>query len=650
MHSSTTRSTQSLLSNAPRYYLNGNMRRTVSEELSRSDTASVAIVSRHTSARVHLIRALALACACSLSIGSHYASYILGPLKTRLSREMGTSNTEFSLLIAAFSLNSTWTPLVGGFLAGHFGTTFASILATGLIFLGQAILLLGDIIESVRLMTFGMFIFGLGVSPLAVVQESIIVRFFKNHGLGLSMALGLVAGKAASFVSARTSFPLSEKYGPRAPFVAATSLAALSFIMNIIYLTTANWLVKSSGTELEASELRDEARAVENVSEAPALKQIARKRTVHLRDITKLGDVFWAYIALNILCGAIWSPFQHLAANIFEKRYDLSENESSRDASYLLAGSVFLYPMCGFFIDRMQRRTESILHKLFLISSLLTGLGYFWLVLPPRATGTPIPAVTFYGIGQGFAPLLLVVIVPTLVSSKYIPTTLGAHKSLEHTGITIFQTFAGVFLDRVKTRKEVRLDDDGEELDAIEKLLGLFLFLNVCHFFSIIGLWALDRRRKRQAAEIARRALSARIERNGDDADDDEFDPDPSPSPKVRRKDTLHVKEQSSESHVMLCREGSSSTSGGSPVMPFASGNLPDTVLSQEEEWPLLDEESPVYAAEMEIPEPGEAQTKAEHLRGEVFGAISICLIIFAWAFFIATAILRLGAKKDRES
>lgn len=49
---------------------------------------------------------------------------------------MGTNNTEFSLLISAFSLNSTWTPLVGGLLASHLGTTFTSILATGVIFVG----------------------------------------------------------------------------------------------------------------------------------------------------------------------------------------------------------------------------------------------------------------------------------------------------------------------------------------------------------------------------------------------------------------------------------------------------------------------------------------------------------------------------------
>jgi hypothetical protein len=141
-----------------------------------------------------------------------------------------------------------------------------------------------------------MFIFGLGVSPLSVVQESIIVRFFKNHGLGLSMAFGLVIGKASSFLSARTSYPLSERFGPHAPFVVATFLAFLSFAMNLVYLLVSKWLVHSSGTELEASELRDQAdaRQAESVSEAQAMRQAAEKKVVHIRDITKLGDVFWA--------------------------------------------------------------------------------------------------------------------------------------------------------------------------------------------------------------------------------------------------------------------------------------------------------------------------------------------------------------------
>ena len=83
-------------------------------------------------------------------------------------------------------------------------------------------------------MALGMFIFGLGVSPLAVVQETIIVRFFKSHGLGISLALGLVAGKGASFVSARTSYPLAQHFGPHAPFYAATGLAGFSFVESVV--------------------------------------------------------------------------------------------------------------------------------------------------------------------------------------------------------------------------------------------------------------------------------------------------------------------------------------------------------------------------------------------------------------------------------
>jgi hypothetical protein len=160
---------------------------------------------------------------------------------------------------------------------------------------GQILLLIGEVTENLRLMAFGLFIFGLGVSPLAVVQETIIVRFFKSHGLGVSMALGLVAGKGASFVSASTSYPLSERYGRNAPFYVATFLAGLSVIINLAYISASKWLIRSTGTQLEASEIREEARSnAISLSEAEALNKVAAKRRVNLREVTKLDDVFWA--------------------------------------------------------------------------------------------------------------------------------------------------------------------------------------------------------------------------------------------------------------------------------------------------------------------------------------------------------------------
>ena len=236
-------------------------------------------------------------------------------------------------------------------------------------------------------MAFGMFVFGMGVSPLAVVQETIIVRFFKSHGLGVSLALGLVAGKGASFISALTSYPLSQHFGPHAPFYAATFLSAFSFTINLIYLSASKWLVRESGTELEASEIHAEAhaRAASTPgisSEAEALEVVAKKRMVRLRDITKLGDVFWAYVSsrtsLKLSCNShaaqlhrsecpLWC---HMVAfhsscsvrvgvdatssfhlrfsshrNILQRRFDLTEADASLKGSYVLGGSVILYPI-----------------------------------------------------------------------------------------------------------------------------------------------------------------------------------------------------------------------------------------------------------------------------------------------------------------
>jgi hypothetical protein len=161
---------------------------------------------------------------------------------------------------------------------------------------GQALLLIGDLCKNVRLMTFGMFIFGLGLSPLSVVQETIIVRFFKSHGLGVSLALGLVAGKGTSFISARTSYPLTQKFGSSAPFYVATALAGLSVLVNFIYVLASKSLIKGAGAELEARDIQEEIRrrSVRSISEERALKEVAAKHRVDLRDIIHLGDVFWA--------------------------------------------------------------------------------------------------------------------------------------------------------------------------------------------------------------------------------------------------------------------------------------------------------------------------------------------------------------------
>ncbi|EJD46925.1 MFS general substrate transporter [Auricularia subglabra TFB-10046 SS5] len=610
-----------------------------------------------------MIRALALLCACSLSIGSHYGSYFLGPLKSRLAREIGTSNAQFSLLISAFSLNSTWTPLVGGLLASYLGTAVSSIIATSIILLGQVLLLVGELTSNVTVMAAGMFVFGLGISPLAVVQETIIVRFFATRGLGLSLALGLVAGKGASFVSARTSYPLSEKYGPHAPFIVSTLLAAFSFCINLVYVSASNWFARGAdaafdehtATELHSPQADGKRLSGARMTEAEARRKVAEKRRIRLKDVTRLGDTFWAYIAINVLCGSIWSPFTHLAANMIELRYGLSERDASAMASLLLAGSIFLYPICGYVTDKAK--SGNFVHYLFMLSSLLTLVCYAWLVMPPSLTKTPFPAILAFGGGHGFSTLLLVIIVPHLVPLRYVSTALGAHKSIEQAGSTISQTLAGLTLDS-KNKKPpsssitavgqlfVRMLSKGGEKVVItdpalvHKVLIAFFAINVVQFFSTIGLWKLDVRRKARAARKAEALARGEQMTMSDVLEPTEASVVDALPEEEEEDENENDPEELARRHKGRRRHRYATGSWSRRTRPLIS-SVPRAGHERDGSRYLL---APALAV-VDGEESGLTRRRGEKRRGKAFAMASVALVAFTWVLFMGTAWVKLRAK-----
>jgi len=178
---------------------------------------------------------------------------------------------------------------------------------------------------------------------------------------------------------------------------------------------------------------------------------------------------------------------------VLEKRYNLSEATASMQASYLLVGSIILYPACGYLVDRINDPRATI--RMFMLSSLLTMFCYAWLAMPPQWTSSPLPGIISFACGVGFSPLLLVVIVPTIVPLKYVSTTLAVHKALENTGSTIFQTLAGILLDSDIPGHGLKLPKRDDTV-AIQHLLYAFLLFNVLQLVSMHGLAYLDQRRR----------------------------------------------------------------------------------------------------------------------------------------------------------
>lgn len=143
--------------------------------------------------------------------------------------------------MSSFQLVNTLTPLMTGALINRYSAPKIGLLATGSVLLGQGIVVLaqsrvteGE--DAVGGMIIGLFCFGLGLSPIAIVQESIILRSngSKSKTVARSVAVGLLFGKTAAFVAACVAEPLAA-VSPRLPFVAAFCMALLSFSACVAY-------------------------------------------------------------------------------------------------------------------------------------------------------------------------------------------------------------------------------------------------------------------------------------------------------------------------------------------------------------------------------------------------------------------------------
>ncbi|CAJ0757535.1 17928_t:CDS:2 [Entrophospora sp. SA101] len=180
-----------------------------------------------------------MACACTFGVGSHFASHIIGPLKGILMEQLDLTNTQFSLLVASFTLCNTVIPIVSGLLVARFGTTTSSLVTTTIILIGMIIVTVASWTGEVVSMIIGFMVFGMGLAPLTIVQETIIVQFFQGNGLGFALAVGLIFGRLASFFATILAVPLSlvPPLTYRTPFfVAAFTLVAGSAAILTTYL------------------------------------------------------------------------------------------------------------------------------------------------------------------------------------------------------------------------------------------------------------------------------------------------------------------------------------------------------------------------------------------------------------------------------
>lgn len=369
-------------------------------------------------------RNIMLACACLLGLGSHFGAYVLGPIKSSLK----TSESAFASLIGSFELLNTVTPLLSGFLVPRFGAAKVGLAATGIVLAGQTLVCLSQGHNMNMAGTIcGFVLFGGGISPVSVVQETIILsnNTSTSRSVGRSVALGLVLGKTSSFLASASSDWL-HSISPRMPFAAGTAFSAISFTAALVYARTERSLT----------------------STLPA--KTHRHSPVNLASYMYFGDLFWIYIAICFLAGS-WYCTIHLSTHILQAVYQISQRHAGEAASILLLSPTFLYPLAGWALDK---RPE-LMASLYIAAPLGLACTLFALIFL-----SSIVPYTFVLVGAavscGIGPILSVLVVPRLVNSERASAALALHKSLEMSGGIVFQTVSGVLLSQASNPIDTR--------------------------------------------------------------------------------------------------------------------------------------------------------------------------------------------------
>jgi nitrate/nitrite transporter NarK len=87
-----------------------------------------------------------------------------------------------------------------------------------------------------------------------------------------------------------------------------------------------------------------------------AESHIRAHKKVAMKDIYAMSGLFWFYLIVCLLAGAVWIPFIQLSATIVKHRFAMGDETAAQYASIILLLPIILYPLAGWFTDRYSRR------------------------------------------------------------------------------------------------------------------------------------------------------------------------------------------------------------------------------------------------------------------------------------------------------
>ncbi len=379
----------------------------------------------------------------SVTMFANYYFYdALSPLKSLVQEKLFWSSGDYGFFMSTYSISNVFLlmAVIGGIILDKLGIRFTGFIFTVFMVLGAAITAYGateyflnnglgfnfmnsflpSYSPSLKMMSFGFFLFGLGAETSIVVFTKAIVKWFTGKELALALGMNLAFGRlgqaAAMIISPKLADPLGNW---TIAIWFGTLLLLIGFLTFIGYMIFDNRLDKQisidlSGGDAEKFRIKDLGKIITNKS----------------------------FIYITLLCVTFYSavfPFVKYAPDLLYNKFGMDIEKAGWIVSILPFGTIVFTPLFGTYTDTRGRSAS-----LMVFGSLLLVIVHLMFSLTRI---NPYIPMFLLGVAFSLIPAAMWPAVTKIVSEKRLGSAYGLMFSVQNLGLWAFPILIGKVLD-----------------------------------------------------------------------------------------------------------------------------------------------------------------------------------------------------------
>lgn len=339
----------------------------------------------------------------------------------------------FSLLYSAYNIPNIFLPLIGGLLIFKYGSNKILLLVSIFLLLGQVVFSYGSTAKSMITMLIGRVLFGFGGEIINIIQNCIIIKWFKKNELSFPFGIAITIARLGSVLNDVISPRISAYFKNDPSFAFWTGglvvlMSCLSSIILIILEKYIDSLVISTSQDID----------IDNQIEPDRME---------INDILSFDYILWLIIVSCVVLYSGFIPFNNIASGFLISQYfsEMTKSDAENLAGIYMATPFFIsaimVPVFGFIIDNIGRRSYVIL-----ISSVFGVLTFISFKLIH-----PLASMILLGLTYSLFASVIWPSISLVTSKSQVGVAFGVATSIQNFGLAVVPVFVAFVLTRTKS-------------------------------------------------------------------------------------------------------------------------------------------------------------------------------------------------------